>query len=160
MAFSPTRSAGDGTRHPIPCLTSSITNVERSFYIQCPLTITAILLVAWKLDGSDTLDSPEADDNKVKKRKVQRIDFLGSITLALTITGFLLVLDLGGQKLPWTHPLIWIIFGAAAVSGTAFGLIEAFVAREPIFPLRLMIHRDVMTAYMISALQVAAQFGV
>ncbi|CAF9927241.1 MAG: hypothetical protein HETSPECPRED_006524 [Heterodermia speciosa] len=131
-----------------------------SFYIQCPLTITAILLVAWKLDGSDTLDSPEADDNKVKKRKVQRIDFLGSITLALTITGFLLVLDLGGQKLPWTHPLIWIIFGAAAVSGTAFGLIEAFVAREPIFPLRLMIHRDVMTAYMISALQVAAQFGV
>ena len=124
------------------------------------MTITAILLVAWKLEGSDTVDSSEADDNKVKKGKLQRIDFLGSITLALAITGFLLDLDLGGQKLPWTHPIIWVLLAAAAVSGIAFVLIEAFVAQEPIFPLRLLIHRDVVTAYMVSALQIAAQFGV
>ena len=124
------------------------------------MTITAILLVAWKLEGSDAADSPEVDDNKVKKGKLGRIDFLGSITLALAITGFLLVVELGGQQLPWTHPLLWIIFAAAAVSGIAFALIEAFVAPEPVFPLRLFIHRDIVTTYFVAALQIAAQFGV
>ena len=124
------------------------------------MIITAVLLVTWKLDGPDTLDSSEADSYKGKQGKLHRIDFLGSISLALAITGFLLVLELGGHKLPWTHPLIWIIFAAAAVSGIAFTLVEAFVAREPVFPLRLLIHRDVVTAYLVSGIQVAAQFGV
>ena len=114
----------------------------------------------WKLKGPDTPDPSEVDDIEVKKGKVHRIDFAGSISLAVTITGFLLVLDLGGQKLPWTHPLIRIIFAAASVSGIAFALIEAFVAREPVFPLRLLVHRDVVTTYLVAALQVAAQFGV
>ena len=124
------------------------------------MTITAILLVAWKLEGFDAGDSPDADDDQVKKGKLRRVDFLGSITLALAITGFLLVVELGGQQLPWTHPLIWIIFAVAAVSGIAFALIEAFVAQEPIFPLRLFIHRDIVTTYFAAALQIAAQFAV
>ena len=92
--------------------------------------------------------------------KLRRVDFLGSLSLAVAIVGFLAVLDLGGQKLPWTHPIIWIIFGAAAVFSIFFVLIEAFVANEPIFPLRLLVHRDVVTAYLIAALQTAAQVAV
>ena len=127
----------------------------RSFYIQCPLTITAIVLVAWKLDGP-----PEEDEPKTSKEKLRRIDFLGSISLALAIVGFLLILDIGGQKVPWTHPLVWILFGAASVFSIIFVLVEAYVAREPIFPLRLIVHRDVLSAYLVTALLGAAQFGV
>ena len=85
---------------------------------------------------------------------------MGSVSLALTIIGFLLVLDLGGQKIPWDHPAIWIILASSAAMGLLFLLIEGYVAREPIFPLRLLVHRDVVTAYILLAIQVAAQFGV
>lgn len=132
----------------------------RSFYIQCPFLVTAIALVAWKLDGSGSPASTQVDGNRPKQAKFRRIDFLGSITLALTIVGFLLVLDIGGQRLPWTHPLVWIIFAAASGFAILFVLIEAYVAREPIFPLRLIAHRDVITAYFVTALQGAAQFAV
>ena len=123
--------------------------------------MVAIVLVAWKLDNHTTPVSQEANSTDTsKKGKLRRIDFLGSISLALTIVGFLLVLDLGGQKISWSHPMLWVICAAAVVCGIAFVLIEAYVAREPIFPLRLFVHRDVMSAYLVSALLTLAQFGV
>ncbi|MCJ1262596.1 hypothetical protein MMC22_002466 [Lobaria immixta] len=129
-----------------------------SFYIQSPLAIVAILLVFWKFD------SPEPSLSGYKtvstKRKLRRVDFLGSLTLAIATTGFLLALDLGGQKIRWTHPIIWILLSLSAVVGIIFLLVEAYVAQEPIFPLRLLIHRDVVTAYLITGLQSCAQFGV
>ena len=85
---------------------------------------------------------------------------MGSVSLALTIVGFLLVLDLGGQKIPWDYPAIWIILASSAVMGLFFLLIEGYVAREPIFPLRLLVHWDVVTAYILLGLQHAAQTGV
>lgn len=116
--------------------------------------------MSWKLDGSDSPASTQVDENKPKQARFRRIDFLGSTTLALTIVGFLLVLDIGGQRLPWIHPLVWIIFAAACGFTILFVLIEAYVAREPIFPLRLIVHRDVITTYVVTALQGAAQFAV
>ncbi|KAI4157632.1 MAG: hypothetical protein LQ342_008134 [Letrouitia transgressa] len=133
--------------------------LRRSFYGQCPLAVIAIILVAWRLDEPDS-SAPPNEDGLDSKTKLRRIDFLGSMSLALAIVGFLLVLDLGGQKILWTHPFIWIIFAIASVFAILFILIEAFVAREPIFPLRLLVHRDVVTAYLVTALQGAAQFGV
>ncbi|KAL8787430.1 MAG: hypothetical protein Q9213_002207 [Squamulea squamosa] len=159
------RSAGG----PIGGFLADIIGWRWSFYIQCPLTVTAIILVAWKLDGrsNHTTTAAADDETKTAKRKLHRIDFLGSISLALAIVGFLLakfeirsVLDLGGQKLPWDHPLIWIIFAAAGVCSLVFTLVEAFVAREPIFPLRLIVHRDIISAYLVTALLGTAQFGV
>lgn len=92
--------------------------------------------------------------------KLRRIDFLGSISLALTIVGFLLVLDLGGQKVPWGHPAIWILLTLSVTLGLLFLFIEGYVAREPIFPLQLLVHRAVVTTYLVGALQAAAQYGV
>lgn len=145
------------------CLRRNLTDTRsRSFYIQCPLTVTAIVLVVWKLGSPpEQHNITTADEGTTTtKGKLRRVDFLGSISLALTIVGFLLVLDLGGQKLPWGHPLIWIIFAAASLSSIAFALIEAFVAREPIYPLRLLVHRDVISAYIVTVLLGSAQFGV
>lgn len=67
---------------------------------------------------------------------------------------------MGGHKLPWTHPIIWILFGSSLLSGLLFLVIEAYVAPEPILPLRLLIHRDVMTTNLLAILQSSAQFAV
>lgn len=117
-------------------------------------------MVAWKLDESGPSRLPNGNESQSKIGKLRRIDFLGSASLASAIVSFLLVLDLGGERLPWTHQLVWIVFAIALSFGSLFVLIEAFVAREPIFPLQLLVHRDVVTAYLVTALQGAAQFGV
>lgn len=123
------------------------------------MAVIAIILVALRLDEPGS-SAPSDEDGLDNKTKLRRIDSLGSISLALAIIGFLLVLDIGGQKIPWTHYIVWIIFAVASVFAILFILVEAFVAREPIFPLRLLVHRDVVTAYLVTALQGAAQFGV
>ena len=76
------------------------------------------------------------------------------------MTGFLLALDLGGQKVRWTHPIIWILLSLSAVFGIIFLAVEAYVAQEPIFPLRLMVHPDVVVGYLVTGLQACAQLGV
>lgn len=118
----------------------------------------ALALVTLKLDNQD--QSLPVDAKSQSQSTLRRVDFLGSISLALTIVGFLLVVDLGGQKLPWSHPVIWILLASSVALGLLFLLIEGYVAKEPIFPLKLLIHRDVVTAYLVSALQAGAQFGV
>ena len=130
----------------------------RSFYIQCPLALISIILVAWKLDSPNH----SYPDNTAESTfgKLRRIDFLGSTFLALTIVGFLVALDLGGQKLPWSHPVIWILFASSAVLGLLFFLVEAHWAKEPIFPLSLLVHRDVVVAYLVGGFQIAAQLAV
>ena len=116
------------------------------------------MLVALKLDHPER--SLPFDVKSPSPSKLRRIDFLGSLSLALTIVGFLLVLDLGGQKSSWDLPTIWVVLISSVVLALVFLLIEAYVAREPIFPLRLLVHRDVVTAYLVAALQIAAQTGV
>ena len=130
----------------------------RSFYIQCPLALICIVLVAWKLDSP----APSEPDHAAEPTfgKLRRIDFLGSASLALTTVSFLIALDLGGQKYPWNHPIITILFVTSAVSGLLFVLVEAYLAEEPIFPLGLLVHRDVVTAYLVAGLQIGAQFAV
>ncbi|MCJ1380110.1 hypothetical protein MMC17_003213 [Xylographa soralifera] len=129
-----------------------------SFYAQCPLALISIILVACKLESPNR--SQEYYGTESTLGKLGRIDFLGSASLALTIVGFLIAFDLGGQKLPWNHPIIWILFVSSAALGVLFLLVEAYWAKEPIFPLRLLVHRDVVTAYLAVGFQIAAQFAV
>jgi hypothetical protein len=99
-------------------------------------------------------------DVEAKKAKVSRIDFAGAILLALTITTFLLVVELAGQKLPWNHPIIFVLFGASTASGIVFLLTEVYWAVEPIFPPQLLLQRDVVSGYLVFGLQISAQMAV
>lgn len=132
--------------------------LSRSFYIQSPLAIIAILLVFWKFETPEPSLSVYKPVSRLKK--LRRVDFLGSLTLAITITGFLLAFALGGQKIPWTHPIIWVLLSSSAGFGIIFLVVEAYFAQEPIFPLRLMVHRDVVVGNLVTGLQSGAQLGV
>lgn len=72
----------------------------------------------------------------------------------------MLVLDLGGQKQPWTGPVVLGLVALSASLEILFLLVEAYWAKEPIFPIRLILHWDVLTSYLISGLQIGAQSGV
>lgn len=62
--------------------------------------------------------------------------------------------------MPLTHPTILAFFAASVATGTLFLVVEGFWAREPIFPLRLLLNRDVVTSYVNLGFQTGAQGAV
>ena len=126
-----------------------------SFIGQGPVVFIAIILVSYKLPPT-TLSSPL----KGQISKLGRIDFTGAFTMAITIVSLLGALSLGGQTLPWSHPVVIGLGTGSLAFGATFVIYEVNCAIEPIFPPTLVIERDVATAYTIMALQTAAQLSM
>ncbi|GKT45490.1 vacuolar membrane-associated protein iml1 [Colletotrichum spaethianum] len=137
-----------------------------SFLGQAPIFLVAVLLCWFFLPEGKRVEKEEAAQDErakpeeTKKSALARIDFLGAALLALFILTFLLPIEIGGTKVPWTHPLIFVLFGAAAVLGGLFAATEEWWAEEPIFPLELLKHRDIVLTYIVSGAQIAAQLGL
>lgn len=114
-------------------------------------------LAAWLIPSApkDRLNGESSSEDKFRS-----IDFAGAFLLAATITSSLLAVEVGGQKLPWNSPLIVILFATAIVCAALFYMTEKFWAPEPIFPLQLLSHKEVMLGYLVLLLQSAAQLSV
>ncbi|KAF7874623.1 uncharacterized protein EAF02_008600 [Botrytis sinoallii] len=127
-----------------------------SFLAQCPPTILALMLVIWKLD----ITPQQICGRQSHFSKLSRIDFLGSIFLSVSIVCGLMVLDLGGHRMPWTDLKLLSLLGISIAAGILFFLVEGFWAKEPIFPLRLLRNRDVLTSYVNLGFQSGAQMAI
>lgn len=124
--------------------------------IQCPLTLLAIILVGWRLHVPHPVFKID-EENETQRGKLRRIDFLGAAVMVAMIMAFLLPVSMGGNQVPWSHPVIPSLFGGGAVLALFFAFIELRVAREPIFPLTLLTRRDIVVPYIILFLQNIAQ---
>jgi predicted MFS family arabinose efflux permease len=71
-----------------------------------------------------------------------------------------LLLDQGGKSFPWRSWWTALLGGGGVTLLGAFVLVEAYVAREPIFNLRILRRTNVSAAYVIGALQITAQLGM
>lgn len=87
----------------------------------------------------------------------KRIDILGATVMCTMIVTFLLPISMGGNQFPWDHPLVPGLFGASVALAGVFAYVELKVAKEPIFPLGLLVRRDVILPYGILFLQNIAQ---
>jgi MFS family permease len=133
-----------------------IAHIARSFLGQAPLIGLSAIIAGFVVPRGHKLTS----DVESKGKKFRRIDFAGAFLLAATVASFILAVELGGQKLPWTSPTVLGLLGAGTACGALFVTAEKYWALEPIFPLELLWHKDVLCAYLVLMLQTAAQFGV
>lgn len=124
-----------------------------SFLGQAPVAGMAILLIALTLPNHTTEDLEDG----LKHSRFARIDFMGATCMTLSLLGLLLPLEIGGDRVAWSSPTIFALFGGAAIFGTLFLVVEAWVAKEPIVPVHLLRHRDVVTSGSIMLCQCAAQ---
>ncbi|KAG4413482.1 hypothetical protein IFR04_013383 [Cadophora malorum] len=138
-----------------------------SFIGQGPIITLAIILIALRLpahtsppDSSPPTQSKPHYQSARQPSKLHRVDFIGATLLASTIVSLLGALSLGGQKYPWSHPIVIGLGVAAIVLGVLFVLFEVYGALEPVFPPSMIVKRDVATAYGIITLQAAAQLGM
>ncbi|KAH7327133.1 major facilitator superfamily domain-containing protein [Rhexocercosporidium sp. MPI-PUGE-AT-0058] len=137
-----------------------------SFIGQGPIIGLAIILVALRLPShtSPPISPPQHQNSKPPSKsqpsKLHRVDFIGALLLALAIVSLLGALSLGGQDLPWSHPVVIGLGAGSIVLGGAFVAWEVYGAIEPVFPPSLIVKRDVATAYGIITLQAAAQLAM
>lgn len=97
------------------------------FYVNMPLGLLSLGLVTFAMP-------------KMSHRAKGRIDFLGALLVVGTVVPLLLALTWGGQKLPWSAPLILTLFAVSAASLVAYIAAEKF-ATDPILPLDLFRNR-------------------
>ncbi|KAL3421221.1 Multidrug resistance protein fnx1 [Phlyctema vagabunda] len=105
-----------------------------AFLSQVPLIILSGILVFFTI---------KVPSKKSEKSKLSRVDFLGAFTIVLTLVLLLLGLNSGGNIVPWSHPLVTVSLPLSAVALAAFIYIEAYVASEPVIPVRLLLNRTV-----------------
>ncbi|KAJ9361766.1 efflux pump antibiotic resistance protein [Paecilomyces variotii] len=132
------------------------------FLIQAILFCLAALLVAAKLriETPHHDNQAETDPNSSSRSKLRRIDFLGISCLTISISAGILLLDLGGQKFPWLSIYTIILSLSTIIFFLAFIFVEAYVAREPIFSLRIIRQPNVAASYVVMALQIMAQVSM
>ncbi|KAI2641745.1 major facilitator superfamily domain-containing protein [Hypomontagnella submonticulosa] len=86
-----------------------------------------------------------------EKSYLARIDFVGSFSLVIFLVLLLLGLNAGGNVVPWIHPLPLTTLPLSLVAFIAFIIWEAR-AKQPVIPVRLLLHRTVFTACMTNLL--------
>lgn len=122
------------------------------------ITLAIILCSAYLPSYTSTLDETD-DATQLKKSKLSRIDFKGSFIFAALVLALLLPIDLGGVKIPWSHPLIFVFLGASVILLVLFIAVERRQA-EPILPLEMFHSKDAILSFLILGLQTAAQLGL
>lgn len=129
---------------------------QSSFLGQAPLFLLAIILCWVSMPNT----KPTHQAVEPKSRKILRVDFLGSALFAGFLILFLLPLELGGSKVAWNDPQIPFYFGLSALMLAIFIVVEKRWASNPLLPLSMFYNRHTVAAFVIMALQCAAQLGV
>lgn len=132
---------------------------SRSFLGQVPVFVVAMIL-CWLIFSKLEAQRPGHFKADACQSSLARFDFLGAGTLGLGTLALLLPLEIGGQKVPWSHPTVFVLFGVGAMFLGVFFMAETRWAKEPIFPLRLLKSRDALLGYFIVGCILAAQGGV
>ncbi|ERT03127.1 hypothetical protein HMPREF1624_01432 [Sporothrix schenckii ATCC 58251] len=134
-----------------------------SFIGQVPFMLVATVLCQIYLpSNSRNLKGGKhvATDNSVSNRdRLKRVDFLGSLLLALTLLAFLLPMEIGGSKVAWTSPIVPSLFAASVVLFVLFIRTEQR-AVDPVVPLGIFHIRDANLSIFIQMAQLSAQLGL
>jgi hypothetical protein len=74
-------------------------------------------------------------------RKLREVDWLGAITLVISVSLFMLATSLGGNSMAWSHPLVIGSLIGSVVMIIVFTAVEARLAKNPIMPWHIITQR-------------------
>lgn len=106
--------------------------------LKIPILLFSATLIVLKVD----IPLPPAVAAQSAREKLARIDYLGALTLMITVASLLLGVSLKtDEDLAWGDPIVVGLLVTAVLGGVAFAFIETRVAREPILPMSLLLQR-------------------
>jgi hypothetical protein len=114
----------------------------RSFLLQVPLTVIAIIAVTL------SLSLPQSPDPNIWVG-FKRVDFSGALALVFSIFFLLYGLDRGGN-VSWSDRLTVGSLVAFVVFFILLCAIEMFLAKEPFAPKRIILNRTLIASYLVN----------
>ncbi|KAI0440589.1 major facilitator superfamily transporter [Xylaria telfairii] len=127
-----------------------------SFSGQAPLFAIAMIASILVIPNTKAPES-QRGNSKGLKAWLSRIDFVGSLLLGVGVLLCMLPIEIGGVKIPWTHPLVAGLFSAGILTLVVFAINEARWAEQPAFPLQLIMNRDILSPYVAMCCIAGAQ---
>ncbi|WML45847.1 MDR family MFS transporter [Neobacillus sp. PS3-40] len=108
------------------------------FYVNVPIGILALFFIIRYYKES-------------LQHSKQRVDWIGAITLVISVVCLMFALEFGGKEYDWNSPQILGLFGSAFIFLVAFFIAEV-KAKEPILPLWLFKQRLFATSQILAFL--------
>jgi MFS family permease len=106
-----------------------------AFVIQIPILVISAVLVWLKVH------IPLKNTGETPRQKLARVDFLGSITLVSAVSCLLVGMTLKTSadiELPYSDPRVWVLLLLSGVFAVAFVMVEKYIAKSPLMPMRLV----------------------
>ncbi|KAH8705460.1 putative MFS multidrug transporter [Talaromyces proteolyticus] len=110
-----------------------------AFGIQLPFIFVYLLIAIWTTPDNLGRIDPK-DEHLGILQLLKRIDLTGAFLLTIAVTSLIIGINLGGNVLSWTHPLVISSLVLAVIVGIIFPCYEARVKR-PVMPPRLLIKK-------------------
>ncbi|KAK4699772.1 hypothetical protein P7C70_g6482, partial [Phenoliferia sp. Uapishka_3] len=127
-----------------------------AFTFQVPLLLASLVSGIYSINYK-----VEDARNETIKEKLARVDFVGIGSLFVAVAGLLLSLSLHqNQLLPWSNTWVIVSTLLAVAFFIIFLSVEAFVAKEPVLPFRLL---RCYTPFLVCVVTIScsmANFGV
>lgn len=133
----------------------------RSFGGQAPLALMCLTAVILRLPPGSSRDPTKKTRGSGRINGFLRsMDWLGVMFSAMCITTGLGAISLGGEKVPWSHPLIILAITVCVISAIVFVLTERYCATNPLIPPKIVTHNGIGAMCIVQILLCAARFGV
>ncbi|CAG8088106.1 unnamed protein product [Penicillium salamii] len=107
-----------------------------AFFIQLPLIFVYFFAAAWTVPADLGRKTVGTEHMKISQL-IRSIDITGSFILITSVTLLIIGLNLGGNVLPWSHPLIFTSLSFSFVLAVIFVRYEPHVER-PVMPIELL----------------------
>lgn len=127
---------GAGLGGPFGGYLASTLGWRWAFIIQVPILLFSATMVWLKVR------IPLPNTGESTRSKVAKIDFLGSFTLVTFVSCLLVAITLktdSTDKLrPWSDPTILGLLVASVIFAVAFVMVEKYMAKAPLMPMRMI----------------------
>ncbi|UZJ51579.1 hypothetical protein CBS101457_000899 [Exobasidium rhododendri] len=136
---------GSGLGGPVGGFLNDTWGWRNAFLVQIPFLAASIVLCTLYVHVQPANYHPvtKADGTApTKMDKVKSIDFLGSLTLVSCVGPILLSISfMSANDKTIKDALVWVGLLVGSLSGVVFVLVEKYVAKAPILPLRVVTQR-------------------
>lgn len=150
-------SVGNALGGPLGGLLNDRVGWRFAFTIQLPPILLAVTMLSFYLQVPDLPKTPAEQrtlDKCAGKSLIsiirQRLDISGAVFLIGAVMTLLLALSFViVQDALWSNPLVLGLLCAALVLSMSFLYIEAYIAEEPLLPMRLVNHRTLVSTWLL-----------
>jgi uncharacterized protein (DUF983 family) len=102
-----------------------------------------LIVIAWRI----SIPLPHYDGSLTRRQRLAQVDWLGSGFVVVSVGCIAGALQLGGNLLDWSSPIVIVLLVVGVLGLAGFLYVEGRVAKSPIIALDVLFTRTVLAAF-------------